>query len=79
MTTINLEPAAAALEDNLAQPYMVHGTDISGRLVRLGSTVNGIARVHNYPAPIAALLAEAAALAAAMASCLLYTSDAADE
>jgi len=72
MTTINLEPAAAALEDNLAQPYMVHGTDISGRLVRLGSTVNGIATVHNYPAPIAALLAEAAALAAAMASSLKF-------
>ena len=72
MTTINLEPAATALEDNLAQPYMVHGTDISGRLVRLGSTVNGIATVHDYPAPIAALLAEAAALAAAMASSLKF-------
>lgn len=72
MTTINLAPAAAALDDNLAQPYMVHGTDISGRLVRLGSTVNEIATVHNYPAPIAALLAEATALAAAMASSLKF-------
>lgn len=72
MTTINLEPATATLEDNLAQPYMVHGTDISGRLVRLGSTVNEIATVHDYPAPVAALLAEVAALAAAMASSLKF-------
>ena len=75
MTSIKLEPtrtATARIEDDLAQPYMVHGTDISGRLVRLGAAVNGIATVHPYPAPIAALLSEAAALAAAMASSLKF-------
>jgi molecular chaperone Hsp33 len=71
-TEINLGQTASTLEDNLAQPYMVHGTDISGRLVRLGSAVDGIINVHDYPAPVAALLSEAAALAAAMASSLKF-------
>ena len=71
MTTITLDQTRADV-DNFAQPYMVHGTDISGRLVRLGSTVQNILDVHQYPAPIAALLAEAAALAAAMASSLKF-------
>ena len=71
MTSISLDPHTS-LADDMALPYMVHGTDISGRVVRLGTTVDGIASVHNYPAPIAALLAEAAALAAAMASSLKF-------
>ncbi|MDA9175900.1 Hsp33 family molecular chaperone HslO [Alphaproteobacteria bacterium] len=71
-TEINLGQTASTLEDNLAQPYMVHGTDISGRLVRLGSAVDDIINVHDYPAPVAALLSEAAALAAAMASSLKF-------
>ena len=72
MSSISLETTTAQVDDNIAQPYMVHGTDISGRLVRLGSTVDGIVKVQNYPAPVAALLSEAAALAAAMASSLKF-------
>ena len=64
--------AAPVGGDNIALPYMVHGTDISGRLVRLGTTVQDIVDVHRYPRPIAALLAEASALAAAMASSLKF-------
>ena len=71
-TAITLDQTASTLDDNLAQPYMVHGTDISGRLVRLGSAIDDIVTVHDYPAPIAALLSEAAALAAAMASSLKF-------
>ena len=71
-TAITLDQTASTLDDNLAQPYMVHGTDISGRLVRLGSAIDDIVTVHDYPAPVAALLSEAAALAAAMASSLKF-------
>ena len=64
--------AAPVGGDNIALPYMVHGTDISGRLVRMGDTVQTIVETHQYPTPVAALLAEASALAAAMASSLKF-------
>ena len=53
-----------AVADNLIQPFLVHQTDVRGRLVRLGSQVDEIMSRHNYPEPVARSLAELLAFAA---------------
>ena len=54
-----------SLDDTLL-PYAVEPLDVRGRLVRLGPSIHAILARHAYPAPIARLLGEAAAL-----TCLL--------
>lgn len=58
--------------DNLIQPFLVHQTDVRGRLVRLGSELDEIMSRHDYPEPVARLLAELLALAAVMGSALKF-------
>ena len=59
-------------EGNLIQPFMVHETDVRGRFVRLGSELDEIMGRHNYPQPIAKLLAELLALAGVLGSALKF-------
>ena len=54
-----------SLDDTLL-PFAVEPLDVRGRLVRLGPSIHTILSRHDYPAPIARLLGEAAAL-----TCLL--------
>ena len=54
-----------SLDDTLL-PFAVEPLDVRGRLVRLGPSIDAILSRHAYPAPIARLLGEAAAL-----TCLL--------
>ena len=61
-----------AVADNLIQPFLVHQTDVRGRLVRLGSQVDEIMSRHNYPEPVARSLAELLALAAVLGSALKF-------
>ena len=49
-------------KSDLIRPFQVEGPGIRGRLVRLGPTIDEIVRRHDYPEPVALLLAEAAAL-----------------
>jgi len=54
------------------QPFQVEDAHVRGRLVRLGPALEAILGAHDYPAPARALLAEAAALSALLASAFKY-------
>jgi len=58
--------------DDIVQPFQIEGPGLRGRLVRLGPTIDTVIKRHDYPPPVAALLAEALALAAALAAALKY-------
>jgi molecular chaperone Hsp33 len=58
--------------DNLVQPFQIEAPGLRGRLVRLGDAVDTILKRHDYPLPVASLLAEALALAAALSAALKY-------
>jgi molecular chaperone Hsp33 len=53
-------------------PFQVRKLDLRGRLVRLGPSIDIMLRGHDYPAPIANLLAETLTLAAILASSIKY-------
>lgn len=53
-------------DDDTLLPFAVEPLDVRGRLVRLGPSIHAILSRHDYPAPVARLLGEAAAL-----TCLL--------
>jgi molecular chaperone Hsp33 len=54
------------------QPFQIEAPGLRGRLVRLGSAVDAVLTPHHYPAPVAAILAEALAMSAVLASGLKY-------
>lgn len=58
-------------DDNVV-PFQVEGMDIRGRAVQLGPLVNSILGRHNYPAPVARLLAEAIALTVLIGTSLKF-------
>jgi len=53
-------------------PFQLEALGVRGRAVRLGPVLDTILSRHAYPAPVAALLAEALVLGAALASSLKY-------
>jgi molecular chaperone Hsp33 len=59
--------------DDLIQPFQVDPFGLRGRLVRLGPLLDEILTRHAYPEPVAAMLGEAIALAAALAGALKYS------
>ena len=58
--------------DDIVQPFQIEAPGLRGRLVRLGAAVDTILKRHDYPAPVAALLAEALALSATLSAALKY-------
>ncbi len=64
--------AAGGAADDLVLPFQTEAHAVRGRLVRLGATVDAILNRHDYPEPVAALVAEALALAASLAATLKY-------
>jgi molecular chaperone Hsp33 len=54
------------------QPFQIEAVGVRGRLVRLGPAVDAAIRPHAYPAPVAAMVAEALALGVVLASGLKY-------
>ena len=58
--------------DDILQPFQIEAPGLRGRLVRLGGAVDTILKRHDYPLPVAALLAEALALAATLSAALKY-------
>src|SRR5579863_583233 len=56
--------------DDIVTPYTVEGLSTRGRIVRLGPAIDAILKRHNYPAPVARVLGEAAALAVLLGSSL---------
>lgn len=58
--------------DDLVQPFQIDPFGLRGRLVRLGPLLDEILTRHAYPEPVAAMLGEAIALAAALSGALKY-------
>ena len=58
--------------DDIVQPFQIEASGLRGRLVRLGEAVDTILKRHDYPRPVAALLAEALALSATLSTALKY-------
>ncbi len=57
---------------DFVQPFQIEAPGLRGRLVRLDATLDGAMAAHDYPAPVARLLAEAMAMAAVLASGLKF-------
>ncbi|MFA6279754.1 MAG: Hsp33 family molecular chaperone HslO [Bdellovibrionales bacterium] len=53
-------------------PFQLEGSALRGRFVRLGGSIDTILRQHDYPLPVARLLAEMTALAAALGTAMKY-------
>jgi molecular chaperone Hsp33 len=60
-------------EDDCVLPFAVEPLDVRGRVVRLGHTLDGLLANHDYPKPVARLVAEATALGALLSSTLKLT------
>jgi molecular chaperone Hsp33 len=65
--------AFVAQEEDVAQPFRLEKTDLRGRLVRLGDTVDTVLTQHAYPEPVSRLLAELLVLAATLAGALKFS------
>ncbi|HXL68568.1 MAG TPA: Hsp33 family molecular chaperone [Xanthobacteraceae bacterium] len=57
-------------EDDSVQPFAVEPLDVRGRMVRLGPALGELLAHHDYPRPVARLVAEAATLATLLATSL---------
>ncbi|MDM9619178.1 Hsp33 family molecular chaperone [Rhizobium sp. S96] len=71
------EPAATLGEfdfagDDHVVPFQVEGLDVRGRAVQLGPMLDAILERHNYPAPVARLLAEVIALTVLLGTSLKF-------
>jgi molecular chaperone Hsp33 len=58
--------------DDRVVPFQVEGMDVRGRAVQLGPLLNTILGRHDYPAPVARLLAEAMVLTALIGTSLKF-------
>ncbi|QND49459.1 Hsp33 family molecular chaperone [Rhizobium lusitanum] len=58
--------------DDHVVPFQVEGLDVRGRAVQLGPLLDAILARHDYPAPVARLLAEAVALTVLLGTSLKF-------
>ncbi|MCJ8521653.1 molecular chaperone Hsp33 [Pseudorhizobium tarimense] len=69
--TVELNDLDFAGDDRVV-PFQVEGLDVRGRAVQLGPLLNSILGRHDYPAPVARLLAEAIVLTALLGTSLKF-------
>ena len=69
--TVELKDLHFAGDDRVI-PFQVEGLDVRGRAVQLGPLLNSILGRHDYPAPVARLLAEAVVLTALLGTSLKF-------
>lgn len=69
--TVGLNELNFAGDDRVV-PFQVEGLDVRGRAVQLGPLLNAILARHEYPAPVARLLAEAIVLTALLGTSLKF-------
>ncbi|MGF9693479.1 Hsp33 family molecular chaperone [Rhizobium sp. 0TCS1.26] len=69
--TVELTDINLAGDDHVV-PFQVEGMDVRGRAVQLGPLLNTILGRHDYPAPVARLLAEAIVLTALIGTSLKF-------
>ncbi len=60
------------IQADTVQPFLLESSDIRGRLLRLEEVSSEILRRHDYPEPVAHLLAEMLALCGGLAAMLKY-------
>ncbi len=60
------------VSDNFVQTFQLEESSIRGRIIRLGSILDDILGAHEYPLPIAHLVAETITLTAALSAMLKY-------
>ena len=72
MTGASSRPVSDVGEDDSALPFAVEPLDVRGRVVRLGPSIDKILARHAYPAPVARLVGEAAALTVLLGSSLKF-------
>ncbi len=59
-------------DDNVIQNFRLEETNLRGRAVRLGSVLDEVLQPHDYPLPVAHLVAETMTLALLLSSMLKY-------
>jgi molecular chaperone Hsp33 len=69
--TVELKDIHLAGDDRVV-PFQVEGLDVRGRAVQLGPLLNAILGRHDYPGPVARLLAEAIVLTALLGTSLKF-------
>lgn len=69
--TVELNELDFAGDDRVV-PFQVDGLDVRGRAVQLGPLLNTILSRHDYPGPVARLLAEAVVLTALLGTSLKF-------
>jgi molecular chaperone Hsp33 len=67
-----VQAASGVLASDQIVPFSVSMLDIRGRTAQFGATIDQILKRHNYPEPVARLLAEVLALTAMLGSSLKY-------
>lgn len=68
-----IDPSAfEQADDNVVQPFQLEASALRGRMVRLGSVLDDVLTAHDYPAPVAHLVAETMTLCALLSSMLKY-------
>jgi molecular chaperone Hsp33 len=72
MTAPRGDDAANPPFGDFVQPFQIEGPGLRGRLVRLGAAVDAVVEPHDYPPAVEAMLAEAMAMGAVLASGLKY-------
>ncbi len=65
-----MHPVSDPAHDDYVLPFAIDALDTRGRLARLGPSIDAILTRHAYPAPVARLLGEAAALTSVLATAL---------
>ena len=65
-------PVSDIGSDDVVLPFVVEPLESRGRIVRLGPSVDRILAQHGYPAPVARLVGEAAALTVLLGSALKF-------
>lgn len=58
--------------DDLVLPFTVNALGVRGRVVRLGPVADEIIQLHDYPAPVSALLGQAVSLTAILGASLKF-------
>ena len=59
-------------DDDVVQPFQLEQSSLRGRYIRLGKVLNDILGPHDYPKPVAHLVAESIALSILLSSMLKY-------
>ncbi len=69
--TVDLDTMNFAGDDAVV-PFQIDGLDVRGRSVQLGAALDGILSRHNYPEPVARLLAEIVVLTVLLGTSLKF-------